>query len=166
VNSPDPYLPDERLEAYLDNALPPEEAEAVAARITADPAWAEAADTARHLRRLLVTAPIRKAPQGFAEGVMARIGTRPDRAPVALRRRALTRWARFAAPLVLAVLVVVATRLPQTQRGPSPEEVAEARRQVEYTLALLSDIGAKAGEHTAEALAPFAALDTLNTTEP
>lgn len=161
MNSPDLTLPDERLEAWLDGDLPPADADAVAALVATDAAWAEAAATARHLRRMLVTAPHHQAPPGFADGVLARIGARPDRAAAPPLRHRVARWARFAAPFVLAFLVVIATRWPQAQSGPSAEEVAEARRQVEYTLALLSDIGARTGQQTAEALAPFAELDTL-----
>lgn len=159
---PDAALPDERLEAWLDGDLPPAEAEAVAALVASDVAWAEAARTARHLRRVLAAAPPCAAPRGFTEAVLARVGARPDRAAASRGRRALPRWIRFAAPLVLACLVVIATRLPQHRSsGPSAQEVAEARRQVEYALALLSNIGAETGQKTAEALAPLAPLDTM-----
>ncbi|HYE59008.1 MAG TPA: hypothetical protein VD948_10905 [Rhodothermales bacterium] len=162
---PDAALPDERLEAWLDGDLPPDEADTVAVLVASNPIWAEAADTARHLRRVLATAPPLKAPPGFAEAVLAQLGPRRDRATVSRTRRQVPRWVRFVAPLALAFLVVLSTRLPHASTTPSPQEVAEARRQVEYALALLSDIGAKTGERTAEALAPLAALDTLNTTE-
>jgi anti-sigma factor RsiW len=166
VNSPDLHLPDaalpdERLEAWLDGDLPPDEADAVATRVASDALWAEAADTARHLRRTLAAAPRHTAPPGFADAVLARLHHRPDRAAMPRRARTMPRWLRFAAPVVLAFLVVLATRLPHASTAPSPEEVAEARRQVEYALGLLSNIGAKTGERTAEALAPLAPLDTL-----
>lgn len=161
LHLPDAALPDERLEAWLDGDLPPDEADIVATLVASNALWAEAADTARHLRRTLADAPRHTAPPGFADAVLARLRARPDRAATPRRTRTVPRWLRFAAPLVLAFLVVLATRLPHAATGPSPEEVAEARRQVEYALALLSDIGAKTGEHTAEALAPLAPLDTM-----
>ncbi len=166
---PDPALPDERLEAWLDGALPEADAEAVAALVASDAAWGEAAATARRLRRMLVTAPVCPAPPGFEAAVLARIAASPARRPdvraAAPHARPRMRWARIAAPLMLVLLVGLATWRPFRPADPSAAEVAEARRQVEYTLALLSDIGAQAGQHTAASLAPFATLDTLTTTD-
>lgn len=166
MNAPDlpPDLPDERLDAWLDDALPPDEARAVADRVAADPDWADAARAARTLRAALANAPLPTAPPDFRARVFAALPpdeTRPraahhqaDRPPAPRRRRR----ARIAAG-VAAALVLLVTGVYVTRPAPTPDytaaDVAAARADVEWTLAYLNRLNAQTAAHVSDALPPL-----------
>lgn len=175
--------PDERLDAWLDGALPPDDARAVAERVAADPVWADAADAARLLRRTLADAPLPTAPDGFRARVLAAL---PDSAvpasvlpPVSApgapaapaRAAALRSAARLPAPpprrrrlaragasllATLALLVVgVYTTRPAPEPTYSAEDVARARAEAEWTLAYLNRLNVQTAAQVADALPPL-----------
>jgi len=163
VNAPDllPDLPDERLEAWLDHALPPDEARAVADRVATDAAWGDAADTALRLRAALAAAPLPTAPPDFRARVFAALppdaqptSVHADRPPTPRRRRRV----RLAAGAVFAA-VVLAVGLYVTRFQPEPRysdaDVAAARADVEWTLAYLNRLNAQTAAHVSDALPPL-----------
>lgn len=166
MNAPNlfPDRPDERLDAWLDDALTPDEARAVAARVANDPDWADAARAARRLRDALAAAPLPTAPPDFRARVFAALppdaqrAEQPravrmdaDRPPVPHRRRLV----RIAAGMVAAV-ALFATGVYVTRPAPSPvytsEDVADARADVEWTLAYLNRLNAQTAAHVSDAL--------------
>lgn len=156
---------DDRLEAYVDGDLPPDELQAFAAAMQVDPAWQAEVARARRVRAALKHLPQPACPPAVTHAVMVEV---EQRAQAARRQN----WTRLIDRLlaatdgllrpaltmaVLVALVVTAARLG----APSGElttarqlytqaEVERAAVQVRWALGYLADVGETTGEAVQE----------------
>ena len=133
----------ERIEAYIDGELTPVERGHLEAHVATCAACAAELQDARSLVKSLRALPPITCPDTVSQALQDRIHqTRQDR-----WRTAAKKWC---APLAAAaVLALIAGRLlfdPEpAQPVFSPKEIAQARRQVEWTLAYLGDLNSRMG---------------------
>ena len=133
----------ERIEAYIDGELTPVEQGRLEAHAATCAACAAELEDARRLVGALRTLPSLPCPDEVSQALQDRIHqTRQDR-----WRTAAKRWYK---PLAAAaVLALIAGRfLFDPEPAPpafSPKEIAQARRQVEWTLAYLGDLNSRMG---------------------
>lgn len=140
TDKPDKWF-DQRIEPYLDGALPQAERRLFEARLELDPVLAAELDRARRIGGALAAMPRLKCPSDVRRRVFEITATRP----FAARRWA---WAGAAAALA-AVALAVALRTPP-QRGPSAAELAQARAEVAVALAYLDRAGRLAGREVGD----------------
>ena len=129
----------ERIEAYIDGELTPVEQGRLEAHAATCAACAAELEDARRLVGALHTLPQATCPDAVSQALHDRIHQ--------TRRTAAKRWC---APLAAAaVLVLIAGHLlfdPEpVPPAFSPKEIAQARRQVEWTLAYLGDLNSRMG---------------------
>ena len=133
----------ERIEAYIDGELTPAEQDRLEAHAATCATCAAELEDARRLISALRTLPSLTCPNAVSQALQDRIHqTRQDR-----WRTAAKRW--YAPLAAAAVLVLIAGyHLFDPEPVPpafSPKEVAQARRQVEWTLAYLGDLNSRMG---------------------
>lgn len=136
---------DARIEAYVDDELPPEERQRLDAYLSADEAWADQLRLAQAVRAELSTIESPSCPPELAESVLSRVRAEPSPETVhtardrgAVRRWKLADvvgarveeiWAVFLRPALavalLAALVVSAALMGRT--GTEPAAIADAR---------------------------------------
>lgn len=136
---------DARLEAYVDDELPPEERRRLDAYVSADEAWAEQLRLAQAVRAELSTIESPSCPPELAQSVLSRaraesprefVGTARDRGAVrrpkpadVVRARLDEIWAVFVRPALavalFAALVVSAALVGRP--GGEPASIADAR---------------------------------------
>ena len=146
---------DDRVEAYLDGALPPDEHIAFERQLRADAAWQAELRLARQVRRSLRGLPQPSCPPQVTQAVLAEAQHRRRAAQAArwdtwLERFRQQFWQPALAMGVLVLLVMTATLLG---RPPAPQhdpEVAQALADVQWTLAYLSEVGRQTGEAVRE----------------
>lgn len=155
---------DERLEAYLDGDLPPEEAAVLDRVLATSPTWHEQADLARSIRSVLREAPALRCPPAVTETVLRtawndvqaassfdqRLGQAIDRVSEGLRT-AWAGWTRWMRPVAVTAALVGAVALAGVLGAPEhasvPEtQVAQAREEVAWTLAYVSQMGRRTAE--------------------
>ena len=133
----------ERIEAYIDGELTSVEQGRLEAHAATCAACAAELEDARRLISALRTLPSLTCPDAVSQALQDRIyRTRQNR-----WRTAAKRW--YAPLAAAAVLVLIAGyHLFDPEPVPpafSPKEVAQARRQVEWTLAYLGDLNSRIG---------------------
>ena len=133
----------ERIEAYIDDELTPVEQGQLEAHAATCAACTAELEDARRLIGTLRALPRVTCPDAVSQALQTRIRqARRQRLHVAVRRWG---WAYAAA----AVLVLIAGyHLFDPEPVPpafSPKEIAQARRQVEWTLAYLGDLNSRMG---------------------
>lgn len=125
VGSPmDPWFARNRLSAYLDDALPPEERAEVEAQLAADPALRLELDQLRAAIALVREQGRVRAPEGFHDRVMARVAL--ERPPAANRPMAAPRWRTIAAIGVAAAVLLVAPMAWWSAPRTSSQIIADA----------------------------------------
>lgn len=139
----------ERVEAFVDSDLPPDEAVAVEAHIYRCQPCAEEVEFAREMQASLRSCHKMQCPDRVVEAVYQHIGLQEQPANTQISRPPLWETVRqwFSSPrmipaLGMAVVAVVAAVLllkPNAVEH-SDAEVAEATRQVEWTLAYLGSV--------------------------
>ena len=129
----------ERIEAYIDGELTPVEQGLLEAHVATCAACAAELEDARRLVGALRTLPQATCPDAVSQALQDRIHQ--------TRRTAAKRW--YAPLAAAAVLVLIAGYLlfdPEpVPPAFSPKEIAQARRQVEWTLAYLGDLNSRMG---------------------
>ena len=129
----------ERIEAYIDGELTPAEQGRLEAHVATCAACAAELEDARRLVGALRALPAFTCPDVASQALQTRIRQ--------ARRTAAKRW--YAPLAAAAVLVLIAGyHLFDPEPVPpafSPKEVAQARRQVEWTLAYLGDLNSRMG---------------------
>lgn len=124
--------PQERISAYLDGELAPEERREVEALLESDPAARQLLDELRRVQQRVSQLPPRELGDDFAAGVLARAqreraeGSRPSVAPVD-RSPSHDRWRNVARGAVWSALAVAAALLVMfvgREPPPGPREVA------------------------------------------
>ena len=129
----------ERIEAYIDGDLTPVEQGQLEAHAATCAACAAELEDARRLVGALRTLPSLTCPDAVSQALQDRIHR--------TRRTAAKRW--YAPLAAAAVLVLIAGyHLFDPEPVPptfSPKEIAQARRQVEWTLAYLGDLNSRMG---------------------
>ena len=133
----------ERIEAYIDDELTPVEQDRLEAHAVACAACAAELEDARRLVGALRTLPSLTCPDAVSQALQDRIQrTRQNR-----WRTAAKRWYKpLAAAAVLALIAGYHLFDPEpVPPAFSPKEVAQARRQVEWTLAYLGDLNSRMG---------------------
>jgi anti-sigma factor RsiW len=111
VNGPVP-APDDRLSAYLDGELRPDEREAVEGFVAASPEWRAELDDVSWARDTLRRLPAHEAPPGFWEAALS-----PELALARGRRRRVPRMAGLgAAAAAVAAIVTAAFVVPSPDR--------------------------------------------------
>ena len=126
----------ERIEAYIDGELTPVEQGRLEAHAATCAACAAELEDARRLVGALHTLPSLTCPNAVSQALQTRVRQ---------TRRRRWGWA-YAAAAVLAL--IAGHHLFDPEPVPpafSPKEVAQARRQVEWTLAYLSDLNSRMG---------------------
>ena len=133
----------ERIEAYIDGELTPAEQTRLEAHAATCAACAAELEDARRLVGALRTLPSLTCPDAVSQALQTRIRqARRQRLHVAVRRWG---WA-YAAAAVLALIAGYHLFDPEpVPPAFSPKEVVQARRQVEWTLAYLSDLNSRMG---------------------
>ena len=155
---PEAWL-DDRLEAYLDDALPAPEREAVEAALRRDPLaradWQAALQRARQIRDGLHALPRPVCPTHVTRAVLehaARTTAPPPwlaRFHAWMQRQLTALWQPALAMALLLLLVVSSSLMTPAPQAVSPE-VARARAEVEWTLAFLSEVGRETGQAVRE----------------
>jgi len=133
----------ERIEAYIDGELTPAEQDRLEAHAATCATCAAELEDARRLISALRTLPSLTCPNAVSQALQDRIHqTRQDR-----WRTAAKRWyAPLAAAAVLALIAGYHLFDPEpVPPAFSAKEVAQARRQVEWTLAYLGDLNSRMG---------------------
>ena len=133
----------ERVEAYIDGELTPVEQGRIEAHAATCAACAAELEDARRLVGALRTLPSLTCPDAVSQALQNRIHrTRQDR-----WRTAAKRWYKpLAAAAVLALIAGHLLFDPEpVSPAFSPKEIAQARRQVEWTLAYLGDLNSRMG---------------------
>jgi anti-sigma factor RsiW len=122
VNAPFP-APDDRLSAYLDGELDPDERGAVESYVVASQEWRVELDEVSWARDTLRRLPVHEAPPGFWEAALA-----PELAQARARRRRAPRIAGLgAAAVAVAAVVTAALVVPSSDRvTPNVPAVADA----------------------------------------
>ena len=127
----------ERIEAYIDGELTPAEQGRLEAHAATCAACAAELEDARRLVGALRTLPSLTCPDAVSQALQDRIHQ--------TRRPTAKRW--YAPLAAAAVLVLIAGyHLFDPEPVPpafSPKEIAQARRQVEWTLAYLGDLNSR-----------------------
>lgn len=133
----------ERIEAYIDGELTPAEQTRLEAHAATCAACAAELEDARRLVGALRTLPSLTCPDAVSQALQTRIRQAcRQRLHVAVRRWG---WA-YAAAAVLALIAGYHLFDPEpVPPAFSPKEVVQARRQVEWTLAYLSDLNSRMG---------------------
>jgi anti-sigma factor RsiW len=104
--------PDDRLSAYLDGELGPDERGAVESYVAASQEWRLELDEVSWARDTLRGLPVHEAPPGFWEAALA-----PELAPARGRRRGVSRIAGLgAAAAAVAAVVTAALVVPSPDR--------------------------------------------------
>ncbi|MDE2812682.1 MAG: zf-HC2 domain-containing protein [Gemmatimonadota bacterium] len=133
----------ERIEAYIDGELTPVEQDRLETHAATCAACAAELKDARRLVGELRDLPALTCPDAVSQALQDRIyRTRQDR-----WRTAAKRWYK---PLAAAAVLVLIAGYHLFDPEPvpptfSPKEVAQARRQVEWTLAYLDDLNSRMG---------------------
>lgn len=140
---------DERLEAFLDGTLPPDEHAAVARVLAGDADGQDDLFLARRIRDTLRAWPEPSCPPHVTEAVLAQTrraarDDRRDRVQAALRARWTMLWQPALAMAVLLLVVWTATLVGRPPE-PSRAEVEQALAEVQWTLAYLSEVGRQTG---------------------
>ena len=133
----------ERIEAYIDGELTPVEQGRLETHAATCAACAAELEDARRLVGALRDLPSLTCPDAVSQALQDRIyRTRQDR-----WRTTAKRWYKpLAAAAVLALIAGYHLFDPEpVPPAFSPKEVAQARRQVEWTLAYLSDLNSRMG---------------------
>ncbi|MDE2737383.1 MAG: zf-HC2 domain-containing protein [Gemmatimonadota bacterium] len=133
----------ERIEAYIDGELTSVEQDRLETHAATCAACAAELEDARRLVGALRDLPALTCPDAVSQALQDRIHqTRQDRWRTAARR-----WYKpLAAAAVLALIAGYHLFDPEpVPPAFSPKEVAQARRQVEWTLAYLSDLNGRMG---------------------
>lgn len=143
----------ERIEAFVDGELPPDEAPLVEVHLNACRLCAEEVVFAREMQMSLRSIPHMDCPDRVIEAVYRHIEqeSAPARTPVISRPTlwdTIRSWfssPRLAPALGFAAVVVVAGvwLLKPGTKEPSQAEIADAQRQVEWTLAYLGSVNEK-----------------------
>jgi anti-sigma factor RsiW len=122
VNPPIP-APDDRLSAYLDGELDPDERGAVESYVADSQEWRVELDEVSWARDTLRRLPVHEAPPGFWEAALA-----PELAQARARRRRVPRIAGLgAAAVAIAAVVTAALVVPSSdQVTPNIPAVADA----------------------------------------
>jgi anti-sigma factor RsiW len=122
VNAPFP-APDDRLSAYLDGELDPDERGAVESYVAGSQEWRVELDEVTWARDTLRGLPVHEAPPGFWEAALS-----PEFAQARARRRRVPRIAGLgAAAAAVAAVVTAALVVPSTdQVTPKVPAVADA----------------------------------------
>ncbi|HYE96083.1 MAG TPA: zf-HC2 domain-containing protein [Rubricoccaceae bacterium] len=143
----------DRLDAWLDGLLPTEEAAIFEAHLTTCAVCAAEVALARRLQTALHDLPAEPCPDEVYNAALERIAAldrqAPNRQPVAGPRKVrLRRAAWVALPLALALALAVFL-WPRLRPAPEAEytaaEIEAARAEVEYALALVSEVGRETG---------------------
>lgn len=156
---PDIQWADDRLEAYLDGELSPDEAARVERVLDASPPLRAALGAAVRVQDELRLMPQPLAPRGFAEGVLAEVtrrreATLPGRLRLAASRAAQATsealratWRPSLAAAMLLLLVLSGVLFGRSTPAPAAEsaEVRQATDEVKWVLAYLSQVGREAG---------------------
>ena len=133
----------ERIEAYIDGELTPVEQGRLEAHVATCAACPAELEDARQLVGALRALPRVTCPDAVSQALQDRIHrTRQDR-----WRTAAKRWYKpLAAAAVLALIAGHLLFDPEpVSPAFSPKEIAQARRQVEWTLAYLGDLNSRMG---------------------
>ena len=143
--------PDERLDAYLDGLLAPDEAHAFESHAHTCSACATELALASRIRTALRTEPAVACPDDVFDSALARITALQQDRPARTRarhRRPLWRGVTAMA-LVLFALAFGAVVMQFNPSEPeyTAQEVDTARQEVELALALMSDASRNAGLH-------------------
>lgn len=139
------------LDAYLDGLLDAEAARAFEAHAAECAGCASEIALAERIRATLRETPAEPCPDEVFDAALARIAAlerdRPALRPARLPRPSLVRRVALAAVLAVAVGLGVLPffTAPEPPAPYSAEEVAEARRQIEYALGLVGDAGRETG---------------------
>lgn len=149
---------DDRVEAYLDEALPADQQARFAQSLAADADWEAELFLARQIRDGLRALPHPACPPRVADAVRAHVRRQAqpswsDRLQAWLEQQWLALWQPALAMAVLLVLVVSATLVghPQQQQPTYAEaEVERAMKEVQWTLAYLSEVGRQTGKTVRE----------------
>jgi anti-sigma factor RsiW len=147
----------EQLDAHLDGDLPPEHSAALAGHTATCAECAAELALARRVHRELRELSPALCPEGVFEATLARVAVlerpRAPRAPVPGRAR--PRWrVAVGGVVLLGALALGALRFLSAPAEPtySPEEIAEAHRQVELAFALVGRAGLDAGLYLQDAV--------------
>lgn len=142
---------DERIEAYLDGALPVDEQAAFERQLHTDATWDTELRLARQIRSGLRALPAPMCPPHVTNAVLAEVqrrreASRSERWIAWLERLRAEFWQPALAMSLLLVVVTLAAVLGRpAQPAPDPE-VAQALAEVRWTLAYLSEVGRQTGE--------------------
>jgi len=135
----------EMIDPYLDGELDGEEAAGLETHLERCPACARELRLARQVRDGLRGLPLLTCPEGVIERVEEQIrAARWNRLREWIAAWRIPLW-RPVGVLAVALLIAAAAVFQQRERGPSPEEVALAERQVKWTLAYLGQVGQRTG---------------------
>ncbi len=157
----------ERVEAFVDCDLPPDETPLVEVHLSACKLCADEVAFAREMQVSLRSFHKMECPDRVVEAVYRHIGVESVQAPVPVVSRpslweTIRLWfsgPRLAPALGFAVVVVIAGAWllkPGASHEPSEAEVASAKRQVEWTLAYLGSVNEKvAAVATGTAVQPY-----------
>jgi anti-sigma factor RsiW len=111
--------PEELLSAYLDGEATPEERALVERRLAESPEWREVLDEVRSTRELLLALPVREAPTGFWDSVLAPDVAPPVQLETARRRRGKQVIGWLAGAAAAAAIAAVVLVPEQSQVKPS-----------------------------------------------
>lgn len=123
---------DERLEAFIDHELSPDEHHLVAEHVSSCPACGAMLHQVQSVKQTLGTLPQLECPDHVIRAVEASVA--PEVAIEIAPRQARSRWRYAAIGAALAASLLVAL---QTERPPEPSTKAQQAQQVEKTLAEL-----------------------------
>ena len=172
MKSPDENMPrwmEERIEAYLDGQLPPDEEAHFERLLDEDASWQDEVDLACRIRDGLHALPEPACPPRVTQAVLEKANAGP--AP-SIRDRLDAWWdaqvlwqPALAAGLALVLIALSALLLmPATSPDqPSRAEVQQAAAEVKWTLAYLAHVGKETGEKLQQDVKTRATVPLLQT---
>lgn len=138
----DPFFARNRLSAYLDGELPPEELRGVEEALQRDPGLRAELERLRATAALLREGGLVDPPPGFADRVRARVGREPIRAGWSRWLHGRTAEALALAAVALLVVGVVSRRGDDAPPPPSPPVVAAVEAPADVGAATAAEPGA------------------------
>ncbi len=141
---------DDRLEAYLDDALPADERRVFEQRLQEEDEWSNELALARQIQDGLHTLPFPSCPPAVTQAVLAEVQHR-RRMSFMTRVRAWldaqfhSFWQPALAMSVLVLVVGSAVLFGRPPQQSNSAEVEQALAEVRWTLALLTEMGRETG---------------------